>query len=234
MVPQERKNQILALLDSQGYMTVEELAERVFVSVPTIRRDLAALAEEGSVRRVHGGASHVSRETFEWPFDLRDRVNLPEKRVIGKLAAKLIEDGDHIFIDSGSTCHFMVEALDPGIHLTALSNCIPTIQALSAFRNVTIECPCGEYVPSHVSVFGIETADFIRTRYARYYFASATGIDLKTGVNVRTLMDMPVKKTMRERAEKMVLLMDHTKMGEANYYTVFRFSEKIPTCKRCL
>ena len=52
MVPQERKNQILALLDSQGYMTVEELAERVFVSVPTIRRDLAALAEEGSVRRV--------------------------------------------------------------------------------------------------------------------------------------------------------------------------------------
>ncbi|MBR0282591.1 MAG: DeoR/GlpR transcriptional regulator [Oscillibacter sp.] len=225
MIPQERRKQILSLLSSHGYMTVEELAERIYVSVPTIRRDLAALAEEGSVRRVHGGASHVSREAFEWPFDLRDRVNLPEKRVIGSLAAKLAEDGDHIFIDSGSTCHFMVEALKPEIRLTALSNCVPTIQALSAFRNITIECPCGQYEPSHASVFGSEAADFIRTRYARYYFASATGMDLKTGVNVRTLMDMPVKKSMRERAEKMVLLMDHTKMGEANYYTAFAFSE---------
>ena len=107
MIPQERKQQILVLLSAEGYMTVEDLAERVYVSVPTIRRDLAALAEEGSIRRVHGGASHVSRESYEWPFDLRDRVNLPEKSVIGKLAAKLVKDGDHIFIDSGSTCHFM-------------------------------------------------------------------------------------------------------------------------------
>ena len=92
MIPQERRKQILSLLSSHGYMTVEELAERIYVSVPTIRRDLAALAEEGSVRRVHGGASHVSREAFEWPFDLRDRVNLPEKRVIGSLAAKLASE----------------------------------------------------------------------------------------------------------------------------------------------
>ena len=225
MIPQERKKQILALLSSHGYMTVEELARRVYVSIPTIRRDLAVLAKEGSVRRVHGGASHVNQESFEWPFDLRDRVNLPEKRVIGNLAAKLVKDGEHIFIDSGSTCHFMVEAFAAEIHLTALSNCIPTIQALSAFPNITIECPCGEYVPSHVSIFGSEAAEFIRTRWAQYYFASATGMDLKSGVNVRTLMDMPVKKAMRERAEKMVLLMDHTKMGEANYYTVFGFSE---------
>lgn len=225
MIPHDRRKQILSLLRANGYMTVEELAEQVYVSVPTIRRDLSALDREGSVKRVHGGASHVSREAFEWPFDMRQRVYLSEKRTIGRLAAKLVKDGDHIFLDSGSTCRFVAEAFDPGIHLTALSNCIPSVQALSAFPNVTIECPCGQYLPSHVSIFGSEAADFIRTRYAQIYLASATGLELKTGANARVLFDMPIKKAMRERAEKMVLLMDHSKMGQSNYYHVFDFEE---------
>ena len=225
MIPQDRRKQILSLLRANGYMTVEELAEQMYVSVPTIRRDLSALDREGSVRRVHGGASHVSRESFEWPFDMRQRVYLSEKRTIGRLAAGLVKEGDHIFLDSGSTCRFVIEAFDPAIRLTALSNCVPSIQALANFPNITIECPCGEYVPSHVSIFGSETAAFIHTRYAQLYLASATGLDLKTGANLRTLMDLPVKRAMRERAEKMALLMDHSKFGEANYYHVFDFRE---------
>lgn len=225
MIPGDRRKQILRLLSDRGYMTVEELAEQIYVSVPTIRRDLKSLAAEGSVKRVHGGASHVSHDSFEWPFDLRDRVHLNEKRIIGKLAAKLVHSGDHIFIDSGSSCHFMVEALEPGIHLTALSNCLPTLQALSRLSHATIECPCGEYVPSHVSIFVAEAAAFIATRHADTYFASSTGLDANSGVNARTLLDMAVKKAMRANADRLVLLMDHSKMGEVNYYHVFDFSE---------
>lgn len=225
MVPQDRRKKILALLNERSYMTVEELAQQIYVSVPTIRRDLKSLAEEGIIKRVHGGASHVSRDSFEWPFELRNRVHLREKRIIGKLAASLLNEGDHIFIDSGNSCRFMAEELSPDLRITALSNCVPTLQALSRLPNATIECPCGQYVPSHLSIFGDDAAAFIRTRCANYYFASAVGLDLRAGVNLRTSLDISVKKAMRAQSDKMDLLMDHSKMGEANYYRVFDFSE---------
>ena len=221
----ERKEKILRLLAGRGYMTVEELAGQLYVSEPTVRRDLVSLAKEGAVRRIHGGASYIGRDTYEWPFDMRTRVNLTEKRRIAREAARLVGDGDHIFLDGGSTCSFLAETLDPSLRLTLLNNCFPTIRQLSENRHFTVECPCGQYVPSHVGVFGEETEMFIRRRHADYYFASAAGLDVRAGVTVRALVEMSVKRAMRENADCTVLLLDHSKMGVRNYYQVFSLAE---------
>lgn len=225
MIPKERRDQILALLENHGYMTVEQLAENIYVSVPTIRRDLNALAKEGSVRRVHGGASHINTEYLEWPFDQRNRVHLEEKRRIGKIAAQMVEDGDHIFIDSGSTCYSMVRYLDPGLKITALTNCIPTLQELSKKSKITVECPCGEYISSLVSVTGTESAEYIKTRHARIYFASVSGIDAEVGFSDRTNLVTPIKQAMQKSADKTYLLLDHSKVFQKNYYRVFDFCD---------
>lgn len=221
----ERKNEILKLLSQRGYMTVEDLAQQLYVSGPTIRRDLALLQKEGSVKRIHGGASYIRRDSYEWPFDMRTRVNLPEKRRIAQAAAELIGDGNHIFLDAGSTCSFLVEMLDPSLRITLVNNCFPTIQRLSENSNFTVECPCGQYVPSHVGIFGDDASLFIRKRHADYYFASAAGIDVRAGVTIRALLERSIKRAMRENADCMVLLMDHSKMGALNYYQVFELSE---------
>ncbi|MCR4890789.1 MAG: DeoR/GlpR family DNA-binding transcription regulator [Lachnospiraceae bacterium] len=222
---EDRKKEIRDLLSARGYMTVEELSKQLFVSVPTIRRDLNELSRKGLVKRVHGGASYVGKDSFEWSLDLRNRVNLGEKKRIGQKAAELIEDGNHLFLDAGTTCHFLARALKPSIKISVLTNSIPTMQKLSENKNIIIECPCGLYVPSHLGIFGDEAASFIQTRHADFYFATATGFHEETGVTLRTRLEISVKQAMRKNSDCMVLLLDHSKMGIKNYYHTFDFSQ---------
>ena len=225
MVPEDRKKQILELLEQHGYLTVEELSRSLYASLPTVRRDLKAMDEEGLIRRMHGGASHISSSRREFPFDLRSRTCMEEKKIIAGLAARLITDDDHLFIDTGSSCYIMAELLDPNLSLTVVTNCIPTIQTLSEKNRISIECPCGHYNNRHRSICGEDAAKFIDTRYAHYYFASATGISLENGVNTLTSMDVEVKRAMNRNAEKTVLLMDHSKIGRSHFYKAFDISD---------
>lgn len=181
--------------------------------------------EEGIIRRTHGGASHISRERREFPFDLRNRTCIEEKRNIGRMAIKLIKDNDHLFIDTGSSCYAMAEALPEDLGLTVLTNCIPTLQVLSLNPKLVLECPCGQYNPQHRSICGSDASRFIHTRYAHYYFASATGISVKNGVSLLSPMDLEVKQAMMARAEKTVLLMDHSKINKSYYYKAFNISD---------
>ena len=222
---EDRKSEIIKLLSTRGYMTVEELAEQLYVSGPTVRRCLQTLAEEGRIKRIHGGASYIGRDSYEWTLDMRSRVNPREKRVIGKLAAELVGEGNHIFLDAGSTCHFLAKELDPSMKMTVLTNSIPTIMELSGHKNCQIESPCGQYYPSHTSFFGEESAQFIRKRHADFYFATSTAVDSRNGVSVRSLVEVSVKQAMRDCADCMVLLMDHTKMETTDYYHLFDFSQ---------
>ena len=222
---EDRKSEIIRLLSTRGYMTVEELAEQLYVSGPTVRRCLQTLAEEGRIKRIHGGASYIGRDSYEWTLDMRSRVNSREKRVIGKLAAELVGEGNHVFLDAGSTCHFLAKELDPSMKMTVLTNSIPTIMELSGHKNCQIESPCGQYYPSHTSFFGEESAAFIRTRHADFSFATSTAIDSRTGVSARSLVEVSVKQAMRACADCMVLLMDHTKMETTDYYHLFDLSQ---------
>ncbi len=225
MVPEDRRKQILELLEDRGYLTVEEIARSLYISPPTVRRDLKAMDGEGIIRRTHGGASHVNSERKEFPFDLRNRTCIDEKRLIGLMAAELIKDNDHLFIDTGSSCYAMVEALPADIGLTVLTNCIPTLQALSQRPRLILECPCGRYNPQHRSICGEEASRFIHTRHAHYYIASATGISIQNGVNLLSDMDLEVKRAMMSQADKTVLLMDHSKIGKSYYYKAFDISD---------
>ena len=96
---------------------------------------------------------------------------------------------------------------------------------LSGHKNCQIESPCGQYYPSHTSFFGEESAQFIRKRHADYYFATSTAVDSRNGVIVRSLVEVSVKQAMRDCADCMVLLMDHTKMETTDYYHLFDFSQ---------
>lgn len=208
-----------------GYLTVEELSRSLYTSLPTVRRDLKSMDEEGLIRRMHGGASHISSSRREFPFDLRSRTCMEEKKIIASLAAKLITDDDSIFIDTGSSCYIMAQLLDSNLSLKVVTNCLPTIQILSEKNRITIECPSGQYNNRHRSICGEDAAKFIDTRYAHYYFASASGLSLENGVNTLTSMDVEVKRAMNSNSEKTVLLMDHSKIGRSCFYKAFDISD---------
>lgn len=225
MIPAERKEQILNILQDKGFLSVEELAGTLYVSAPTIRRDLCVLEKEGVLRRTHGGAAYIEQGFMAGPFTLRNKTNLDEKLKIGNLAAQLVHDGDSIFIYTSSTCLCFAKALNPLLKLNVLTNGIPIAQTLAEHENMTVECPAGLYNAKHASIYGSEACDFIERRHAKYLFVSCTGIDTHTGATIQQREDLAVMKAFRKNAGKVVMLIDHTKFNISHYYCAFTLDE---------
>ncbi len=219
-VPEERRRVILTQLKQSGYMSVTELAGLLFVSVPTVRRDLSALEKEGVLIRTHGGASYLNEPSVPPSYAIRRQEHHEEKMVIGKLATKLIQHGDSIFIESSTTCQTITRLLPTDIKLKILTNGIRTTYRLKDHPNILIEICCGTYDPKHENVFGPEAMRFIATRHADFCFLSCNGMDA-SGLSSRTQKDDLVKRAMAAHSDKTVLLMDSSKASQTFYYHVF-------------
>src|SRR5262245_60416721 len=116
----ERRRQIMSQLLEHKQVTVKELAAEMDVSDATVRRDLKALADEQGLRLVHGGAALPRERDFSFQARLMRAVE--EKKIIGHLASKLIRDGDHVFLDSGTTCSELVPYAKRLHEITILTN----------------------------------------------------------------------------------------------------------------
>lgn len=224
-ITMERRKEILHLLKAEGQMSVEDLARSVFVSVPTIRRDLAVLTEKGSVKRTHGMVSYAQPDLNIWPFDTKAKRQLKEKQLIGRLAAGLLKDKDSIFLGSGSTCYYMAKEINSDKRLTILSNSLPVFDLLGKNRRIFLECPCGRYDAGLASILGAETIRHIEKRNARYYFLSCDGIDTDKGITSNSPEDLSVKQAFQRQADQTILLMDHSKISQVKYYFSFHLHD---------
>lgn len=224
MIPKERRNSIVELLNQQGYISVEELAKKLYVSPATVRRDLAELERDGFLKRTHGGASFIPIDHISTSIDYRTKWNVEEKMRIGKKAAELVDDGMNIFIDSSSTTILFSKELVKKKDLHVLTNNISIAQILSANQTHHVEVTCGTYDCKHGAIFGSDTAGYIRQRYADIFFVSASGLNIN-GVTTKEKNDIASKQAFQQSSNLIVLLMDHTKFNEINYYLVFQWND---------
>lgn len=221
MVPEQRRREILSALAQSGYLSVSELAGRLYVSAPTIRRDLAELEKEGSVTRTHGGASYVDADFTALPFSLRNKQDLPEKRTIARLAANFVLEGQSVGIDQGSTTWCLAQEVQRrGAvgNIRVLTNGIPIAQTVSRINGARVELPCGTFDPQHEAVVGSEAADYVMTRHLDVTFLSLGGISARYGLTGRTKEDISVKRAFVRRSDVVVALLDHNKFDVALYY----------------
>ncbi|MBQ8081580.1 MAG: DeoR/GlpR transcriptional regulator [Clostridia bacterium] len=225
MSNEDRRKQILSLISDEGYVSVTDLARSLFISEPTVRRDLAALEKEGSIRRTHGGASFIENGPNFWPLNMRNKVNLREKEYVGRLAAGLIKENDHIFIDTGSTDFCLAKALEPSMQLTVATNGLPIAMLLASQPTKTVECCGGFYDARDSAFYGEDTLEFIRKRRARYFFVSTGSMDAQYGASGFDSKGIASKHAFSENAETTVLLMDHTKEDKVSYYQVFTWDQ---------
>ena len=220
-IPEERRTAIIDALKKHGYLSVVDLAGMLFVSVPTIRRDLTALEKDGALLRTHGGASFLNDASVTEPFSMRYRENMNEKRIIGRLAAKLIQNGDTVFMDASSTTHALAKSIKPELNLRVLTNAVSIAKELGEYEHVFVELPGGNYDHKHEAVFGEETVEYIRKRNADWFFFSGNGLDPQKGVTSNFDQDGAIKRAMREHSKKTVLLMDHFKENKVYFYHLF-------------
>src|SRR6516225_3028019 len=137
MLPENRRRRLLEMITRQGYATLDELVRGLAVSESTVRRDLEALDVAGSIKRTHGGAICAGEVRSMPAFDDRTGTAAGEKRAIGLAAAALIEDGDTVLLDGGTTTLEVARAL-VGRRVHVVTNSLPIAQLLAPHKDTDL------------------------------------------------------------------------------------------------
>ena len=217
MMANQRREKILELLKEDGSAKVIDLAKIFRVSEVTIRQDLEKLDKEGLVKREHGGAFLKEVENQVKSFALMNQSNLDKKASIGKTASELIEDGDTIILDSGSTTTEIANNLIGRRNITVITNALNIALLLGAEPGIDIIMTGGEFKPPTLSLTGQKAADFFNDVHVDKLFLATAGISLRSGLTYPSLSDIVVKKAMIEVAETTYLVADSTKIGKGAF-----------------
>ena len=131
MASKQRDMEILKLLESKEYISVEEITKTLYVSPSSVRRSLRVLEEKGLIKRTHGGATIIDANNLTPSFTFRTHQNVFEKKLIALKAIKLIKEGDVIFLDGSTSTFFMIEYLSEFNNIRVITNGIDTLSLLS-------------------------------------------------------------------------------------------------------
>ncbi|HEY1765044.1 MAG TPA: DeoR/GlpR family DNA-binding transcription regulator [Opitutaceae bacterium] len=210
MFAQERQQKIVELLKERSRLSVPELVGELGASPATIRRDLSFLEEFGTVLRTHGGVLAPDRLGSEVSYDRRSRQELNAKMAIAETAAELVEDGDSIFVDSGTTAFRLGVELLVRETITIFTNSIPLLgQARSpGCRLIALG---GEVRPVSLAMVGGEVLGWMHRIRFDLAFVGASGIDPEKGPTTTELAEAAVKSAAVRNARRSVLLADSSK-----------------------
>jgi DeoR/GlpR family transcriptional regulator of sugar metabolism len=214
MLANQRRDKILELLKEDGSAKVIRLAKIFKVSEVTIRQDLEKLESEGFIRREHGGAFLKNVEDGVKSFTLLNQDNLDKKKIIGIKAAGLIEKGDSIILDSGSTTTEIAKNLLGRSGLTVITNALNIAMILGAEPGIDVIVTGGEFKPPTLSLTGEKAAAFFEDIHVDKLFLATAGISLRSGLTYPSLSDIVVKKAMIESADVTYLVADSSKIGK--------------------
>ena len=209
MLAARRRELILDAVRRGQTAEVVELAVRFEVSEMTVRRDLAQLALEGRLKRVHGGA--VS-ERDEPPFEQIAVERLAEKDAIGRAAARLVADGQTVMIDIGTTTLQLARHLR-GRKLTVVTSSLAVIEELLPDDGIELVVLGGSVRRNYRSLIGVLAEDALRQLSCDIAFLGASGIGDDLFVMDTTMVEVPIKRGMIAAAKRSVLLADAAKFS---------------------
>ena len=218
----DRKKEIVALLQQQGFISTENLARQLAVSQTTIYRYLTELEEEGLVRKEYGGVTQGQKPVgIDLDYGTRRLENVFEKQSIADRAAALLEPGDTIFIDSSTTGVAFAQRLGSAAlrDLTIITNSARIILALRHKLEYRLICTGGTYLARHDTLVGSPAEEFIAGLTANKCFLSAMGVTAQACTDADET-DVRIKRLMLSRARTKILLADHSKFGRSTTFTV--------------
>jgi DeoR/GlpR family transcriptional regulator of sugar metabolism len=207
MLPAQRRGLILNAIRSGQGVAVVDLAQRFAVSEMTVRRDLARLAREGRLTRVHGGA--VS-EREEPPFAAISEERRWERQRIGRAAATLVEDGQAVMIDIGTTTLALARCLH-GRKLRVITSNLAVVEELEQDPDIELIVLGGVVRRNYRSLVGVVAEDALRQLSADVAFLGASGIREDLSVMDTTMVEVPIKRGMIAASRRTVLLVDAAK-----------------------
>jgi DeoR family fructose operon transcriptional repressor len=213
MLPTERHLKIIEEINDGGLVSADSLAALFDVSLETVRRDLRELERQGLLQRVYGGAIGPEVRTDEIAFEHRRLQNKHRKRMIAEQAAALVEPGDTIFIDSGSTCLEFARSLSSDWSGRVLTNCLLVAVELAARPQLEVLITGGQVRSGDLSCsgdFGVALHDNF---YVARAFVGAGGVHPDAGLTDYQIAEGSSRRLWIERSAAFYVMADSSKLG---------------------
>ncbi len=208
---QDRRNRIVELVEQKSTLTNVEIMETFGVSIETVRRDLAYLEERGFLERVYGGCVRKRFMSVEDSYVNREKNNSQAKYAIGKVAEELIEAGDAVFFDAGTTSIAVARQVEPNKRITAFTNSLRVAIELSD-KAKTVIMPGGELRGEEFALAGIVT----QTDMQKFNIGTAiigTGGVTEDMVTDFISLEADLRGQIARNAEKVIVIADSSKIG---------------------
>ena len=216
-IPEERRLVILERVRSRSLVKPAELAEELDVSVETIRRDLVALEEDGLVRRVYGGVTRTPARAFEPAFEERRVRHLECKIAIGRLAATLMEPGDTVILDIGTSVAELAGQLPLAHRGIVLTNSLLVANALAGREGLEVITSGGRVRAGDLACFGPVSESFFRDYFADKAFMGSGGVDARMGLTDYYPDEIASRRVILQHAAQRYVLADFSKLGQVAF-----------------
>ena len=218
---EERHTQILEMLSQNQKLLVDDLSRSFGVSSTTIRNDLNLLSKRGLLKRTHGGAVSISKVNYELNTSEKQTRYLAEKSSIAAAADELVEDGDTIVIDTGSTMAIFAEMLTAR-NLTVVTNDLSIALMLEQHRDYRIVLLGGMMRNDYHCTLGPAAVEQLQSLHVDKAFIATNSISAQEGLSTPDLNHADIKRHMIKAADQTILLATGAKFGRKSFV---RFAE---------
>lgn len=209
----QRRYEIYETIKKEKTIEVMTLAKKYDVSNMTIRRDLDVLENQGLITKSYGGATLNESISSEPSFEIKEGVSQSDKKNIAIYASSLIQDGDSIYLDCGTTCLELFKRIHHK-KITIFTNFWKILQYVDRNTKAKIIMAPGTYNPVTQAAISEITIAFFKNYSIDKAFISALGIDKDFGLSIPSMEDAEVKKAVLQVSQKKFCMMDHTKFNK--------------------
>ncbi len=219
----ERQSEMSAFLAERGYASLGELVDRFGVSVSTIRRDLDEMERKGTVRRTHGGAFHVEAREHPLNYGMREAKHVAHKEAIGELAASLIQEGDAVLLDGGTTTYDVAKHLC-GRSIQVVTNSLPIASLLGSWSDTEVVFLGGSIMPGTGVALGRWGEEMLQSLRVGRAVMGAAGV-MEDGLFNANLHMVELERRMIDAADEVIVVVDHSKFGRRSLVRLCEFKE---------
>ncbi len=224
---EERLEEILKIVNSKGSITAREASRVLDVSNDTIRRDFIRLADTGLVLRTHGGIISKKNAIYEYAARVRDRaINNREKKLsIAREAIKLIDEGDTIILDGGTTTYEMAKLLGSFRDLTVLTYGLNCAYESSQHENISTIIFGGIISNQSMAALGPDAVNMIRQYHGDKLFLAANAMTIGKGLMTPNRMQADIKRELIKIANEVIVVADSSKINKTALFTFCSFED---------
>lgn len=213
MIAEERRQILSTIIRERGYVPLPELVDRMGVSESTVRRDLDFLHDTGILRRTHGGAVAASGAVGLSAFEERSQQQAAEKRLIGARMGQIIQDGQTVLLDGGTTTLEVARNLI-GRRVQVVTNSLPIAQLFASSRDVDLVLIGGYVYPKTGVALGVLAQQSLKSLHVHRTVLSVSGLT-ERGLFNENLLLVETEREMMACSDETNIVADHTKFGRS-------------------